>query len=348
MQSTPVGSGGVTPRVLILTVIFCLLGGLASGLMSTCEPFLVLGMMLLLGLPHGATDHGLFLALRKDKPTGKKINFYLAYLGVIAGYGLIWYTVPLLAFTIFMLLSVYHFGQSNWVDVKHPNGFLARMHYIMWGVGILLTPILLHGGEAVAIVATMTDTVIGLPGQQSILWFIGLMAIANLIIMLAMAIAGRISSARLGKEVLGYGVLLLLFFTNSLLLGFTVYFVLWHSLTSIKDQLRFFQRRLSPLLRRQLYGEISMTVVGAFTFCLILWFGPGPEAALQPYIIGGVFIFISLLTLPHMLLVEQLYVNWSPVANEGEEVFPSIKNTLIITSQPPTDDDVVSELTITH
>jgi hypothetical protein len=120
-----------------------------------------------------------------------------------------------------------------------------------------------------------------------------------------------------------------MFFTNSLLLGFTVYFVFWHSLTSARDQYRFFERRLSPELRRQLYSEIAMTVAGAFVFCLIVWFGPGPEAALSPSIIGGVFIAISLLTMPHMLLVEQLYTSWSP----EEEI---IKEGSLATAVPST------------
>lgn len=332
MQTAPVGTGGVTPFVLLLTAIFCILGSYASGILSTYEPFLVLGMMLLLGLPHGATDHGLFIALGKHKPLGKKTNFYLVYTLIIVAYGFVWYTLPLLAFIIFMMLSVYHFGQSNWVDLQHGSKLKARLHYVLWGAGILLTPILLHGGEAVAIVATMTDTVITLPERKTILWLIGTMAVLNLFATYSMYQAGRLGRKRLAKELTAYAVLMLLFFSNSLLLGFTVYFVLWHSLTSMQDQLNFFNNRLSLSHRRQLIGEIILTITGALVFCLIVWLGPGPEAALQPHIIGGVFIFISLLTLPHMLLVEQLYANWSPTVSEQEVASPSTKN--ILTIQP--------------
>jgi len=318
---------------MLITVAFIFLGSFASGMMATCEPFLVLGMMLLLGLPHGATDHGLFLALRKGKPSGKKISFYLAYIGVIAMYGLVWYFLPLLAFGIFMLLSVYHFGQSNWVNVKYANGILARSHYLIWGTGILLTPILLHSEEAIAIVATMTDILISAPERTSVLVFIGAMAFLNTVIIVWARLTGRLDNKRLLVELLAYILLTAMFFTNSLLLGFTVYFVFWHSLTSARDQLRFFERRLSPELRRQLYGEIGMTVLGAFCFCLVIWFGPGPEAALRPSIIGGVFIAISLLTMPHMLLVEQLYTSWSP----GEE---------IISVLPPGETSTTNNITI--
>ncbi|MEL7162991.1 MAG: Brp/Blh family beta-carotene 15,15'-dioxygenase, partial [Bacteroidota bacterium] len=83
-------------------------------------------------------------------------------------------------------------------------------------------------------------------------------------------------------------------------------------------QLSFFRNRLPQANRRRLYFEIGTVVGGALTFCLIVWFGPGPAAALQPAIIGKVFILISILTLPHMLLVEQLYQEWS-----GRKAIPS-------------------------
>lgn len=336
--------------VVVITAIFILLGSFASGVLSTLEPFLVLGMMLLLGLPHGATDHGLFLALKNKRFNTSKAGFYLAYFALIATYGLVWFFFPVVAFGIFLLLSFYHFGQSNWVSIKQSSNVVARLHYVLWGAGILLTPILLHAGEAIDIVKAMTGTrVISTPDQQSVYGFIAAMALANAACMIALWWQQRINSRQLLLEVFVYALLLTLFFTNSLLLGFSVYFVFWHSLDSAKDQLRFFEIRLSPALRRQLYTEIGMTVIGAFTFCLIVWFGPGPEKALQPAVIGGVFIFISLLTLPHMLLVEQLYNHWSPVsATTDTGNIPD--NQIITITQPPGPIKKVigQELTITH
>jgi Brp/Blh family beta-carotene 15,15'-monooxygenase len=328
--------GGAKSFVMVITAVFIFLGSFASGMLSLWEPFLVLGMMLLLGLPHGATDHGLFLALQKGHSGSKKISFYVVYLGVIAAYGLIWWFLPVIAFAIFMFLSVYHFGQSNWVNTNHESPVFGRLHYLMWGTGILLTPILLHAGEAIAIVKTMTDIqFITAPERSAVLLFIGIMAFVNASIMFVLRWQQHITTRVLVVELVAYAILTTLFFTNSLLLGFSVYFVFWHSLDSAKDQLQFFKLRLSPALRRQLYGEISMTVLGALLFCLIVWFGPGPETALQPSVIGGVFIFISLLTLPHMLLVEQLYTRWSPVRGRSLDNTTTHQNKLKIITRAP-------------
>lgn len=312
MHSTPYRHGGVSSTVLIITIGFALVGYCFPQLLGSWEPFLVLGMMLMLGLPHGATDHGLFDLLVKDKSTNKGVSFYLAYLMVIGAYGLVWFLLPMVAFGIFIFMSVYHFGQSNWADIKYESATQARLHYVLWGAGILLTPIILHGGEASAIVATMTEYTIPPPSTEFVQLIIGGLASLNVLVLMIYYFQGLLTTRRLAKELLAYGVLILMFLTNTLLLGFTVYFVFWHSLTSARDQLRFFQRRLSPSARKQLFGEIALVVIGALAFCLIVWLGPGPEAALRPGVIGGVFVFISLVTLPHMLLVEQLYNSWSP------------------------------------
>lgn len=297
---------------MAITVGFIIAGGITSSFLAYSEPFLVLGLMLIIGLPHGATDHGLFESLGEGEGLKKNFSFYFGYALILGLYGLIWYLLPLLAFGIFMLLSVYHFGQSNWVDVKYGKAWADRLHYLLWGSGILLTPILLHAEEAAMIVGEMTHFQFGIPSPIIISNIIIGLAVANLLAILGLYLMGGINWRRFGWEILGYGMLMALFFSNSLLLGFTVYFVFWHSLNSIQDQYRFFRDRLSTKTLRLVYAEIGAVVLGAFAFCLIIWLGPGPQAALHPGIIGNVFIAISILTLPHMILVEQLYLNWSP------------------------------------
>lgn len=349
MHSIPHRSGGISSHVLIITAGFALIGFYFPEILGSWEPFLVLGMMLILGLPHGATDHGLFDTLVKNESERKGVSFYLAYLLVIGAYGLVWFLLPMVAFGIFIVMSVYHFGQSNWADVNYQSATQARLHYLLWGAGILLTPIILHGGEASVIVATMTDFSITPPTKEAIQLIVGGLAVLNVLALMVCYFQGVLTISRLAKELLGYGLLILMFLTNTLLLGFTIYFVFWHSLTSAQDQLRFFQRRLSPIARKQLYGEISMVVVGAMAFCLIVWLGPGPEAALNPGVIGGVFVFISLLTLPHMLLVEQLYNTWSPKKEAAiRPLTPSISKTSLTKPQTEESPSAASGLSIIH
>ena len=349
MASSFTTGGGTPLHVIVTTAAFAFLGGWAPPVLATAEPFLVLGLMLLLGLPHGATDHSLFLALKKETGGRKSHWFYPVYLGGMLAYGLVWYLTPGLAFAVFILLSVYHFGQSNWVHVRHGHPVVERLHYLVWGTGVLLTPILLHAEEANGIVAAMTGIFIPVPGREFVIWFIGAAAGLNIVAALALRLFRKIDTRRLVLEVISYVLLLTMFLTNSLLLGFTVYFVFWHSLSSAHDQLRFFDRHRSPELRRRLSLHIGSTILGAFAFCLLIWLGPGPGAALQPAIIGGVFIAVSLLTLPHMLLVERLYAVWSPIAHAPPSRSGSSGINIDIIPSPPAAGHPIGEgLPITH
>lgn len=300
--------------VFSLTFLCILLGSLLPGLLAASEVYLVLGLMLLLGLPHGATDRGLYEALRTGGRPRKPWRFHALYLGVIAAYGLVWYLLPALAFVAFLVLSVYHFGQSNWAHTRYGSSTLRRAHYLLWGAGVLFTPILLHLDQAGAIVGEMIGGTAWLPDSATALQLIGGLALLNGLVILALRLTGRLDAGAFGRELLAYGLLLGLYFTNSLLLGFTVYFVLWHSLGSARDQWRFFTSRDRPFTLRRLLPDLLAVIGSAALFCGLAWGGWLQDAALSPYWMSWIFMIISLLTLPHMLLVEALYQRWTAPA----------------------------------
>ncbi|MEM7573843.1 MAG: Brp/Blh family beta-carotene 15,15'-dioxygenase [Bacteroidota bacterium] len=267
-------------------------------------------MMLLLGLPHGATDYSLFKAMDKHNISRRKMVFYLMYGGLIGLYGLVWLLLPLCAFLLFLLLAIYHFGQSNWSYVSYRRTAWGSLHFMLWGAGVLFTPILLHGGEAAAIVAKMTGWNLTIPTYEVALTTIIILGVLNMLAIGRLRYDGQLSRKRAWIELAAYGLLMGVFFTNSLLLGFTIYFVFWHSLGSMLDQLRYFRTNLGNYSRRQFLLEIAPVVLGALAFCLFAWFWLEPGMVLSPALIGGVFVAISLLTLPHMILVDQLYRGW--------------------------------------
>lgn len=293
--------------VFVVTAVFCLLGALLPGVLAGAEGYLVLGFMLILGLPHGATDHSIFRAVDGERASPKV--FYLMYFAVIAAYGLLWWVLPVVAFTVFLVLALYHFGQSNWTYVNYAKSHWAIAHYLLWGGGVLLTPILLHATEAQAIIVSMTGWEIPIAWVPTWLpYLVGGLAVVNFLAIILLWRADRLTDLRYRRELLSYGLLTAMFLTNSLLIGFTIYFVFWHSLGSLLDQYRFFRlRRLREFHWSGLAQEVLPVIAGACLFCAYVWYAGGGAAVLEPIFIGRIFIFISLLTLPHMLLVDALY-----------------------------------------
>jgi Brp/Blh family beta-carotene 15,15'-monooxygenase len=306
--------------VFAVTTLFVLLGVTAGAWLDRYELFIVLGLMLLLGLPHGATDRSISRAIRGEERPERPWRFYGRYLGVIGLYGLLWFVLPGLAFLLFIGISIYHFGQSNWCYVDYGRRWVAIAHFFIWGSAVLLTPILLHGVEAVAIVSEMTGAELSAPDPNMAAGSIATLAFVNGLFLLWLWRGERLSTARMGWEATGFVLLMGLYLSNSLLIGFTVYFVFWHSLASLLDQLRFFQRRFRHFHQGGLLKEILPIVLGALAFCLAVWFGPVAGPALDPRLIGGVFIFIALLTLPHMLLVDHMYQHWETNSSKRARV----------------------------
>jgi Brp/Blh family beta-carotene 15,15'-monooxygenase len=68
-------------------------------------------LMFVLGIPHGAGDHLVVKKWREAHGMPFSIlRFMGMYLGVMVLYALLWYFLPALSFILFILISVFHFG----------------------------------------------------------------------------------------------------------------------------------------------------------------------------------------------------------------------------------------------
>ena len=87
--------------------------------------------VLIIGMPHGALDHKIyFKALHKEETVKTQIVFYAGYLLVVAVYAWLWYVQPFIGFVLFMLFTLYHFGQSD-TERLPLNGFLKQLFYYL-------------------------------------------------------------------------------------------------------------------------------------------------------------------------------------------------------------------------
>jgi len=99
--------------VVGLTLAIVLLNVALPNLMSRIEPFLVVAFILLLGIPHGSTDLTIFKAFVRRPEKRHALYFGAGYIGLIGLYLTVWALLPVWAFGIFIVMSLYHFGQSN-------------------------------------------------------------------------------------------------------------------------------------------------------------------------------------------------------------------------------------------
>ena len=124
---------------------------------------LIVGFILILsfGILHGAND----LALIKNvNPNNKVQNFYkilLYYVIIVITGATLFYIIPWLALTLFIIISGYHFGEQQWNEqLKTEAKWVKFVYEILYGLIILFLIFTFHATEVQKIILAITSIVV--------------------------------------------------------------------------------------------------------------------------------------------------------------------------------------------
>lgn len=248
---------------------------------ETVQVGLLAGLVVFLGLPHGALDP--LVAYRAELWSNWRglMGFLGLYLFIAAAALLFWAVLPGLALLAFLLYSAFHFS-GDW------EGELPRPAQWAAGLSIVSMPALSHGVLTHGYFALLAGT-----GGAD--WIQPLLAALAIPAALGLFLAAflRSISVSLRLELL---VLLAAGFLLPPLLFFLVYFCGLHS-----------PRHLLHTVKGERPGPVWGTAVTFTVLTVLLAAAAFPLLELQDGstdLIRIVFIGLAVLTLPHMLLVE--------------------------------------------
>ncbi|MDP5169570.1 MAG: Brp/Blh family beta-carotene 15,15'-dioxygenase [Bacteroidia bacterium] len=298
--------------IFILSLAFLLLG------LLDIHPAIEIGLFVLLmlgtGIPHGATDHLIYSILQKEEGKPQNWRMFLGtYLLSMLVYGLAWWLVPGLCLSIFLVISAYHFGQSQVLYVRwKPSDWRKRILGFAWGSLILSSLLLMHLEEVVEILSSIIAVPTGIAQlSEAARWNIcgSLFAIVAGCWLAAWR-SNALSTEEMLREILTLSVLFLAFALCGLWLGFALYFGLWHSLSSMKAEIQHFQAERSYSWRAFMqdampFSLISFGGIGILGLCA-WWLGDQLPLSLV------FFIAISTVTLPHTFYMERFYLHFPP------------------------------------
>ncbi len=274
--------------------------------------------LLLGGIPHGATDHILFRHLVSAGRLDFGMHwFYVGYLLLGALYFLLWQWLPSLALCLFILISAYHFGQSNFSTFPFVGAPEAVLTHLLWGLSVILAPVLLHWDESSVIISEITGTTDTIDAMDRRTLLAGL-CIPNLIWLGLMTWRNGWPVRRLWREVSALLLLMVLFLFTPLLLGFAIYFFFWHSAGSVVDQLEVLRKGNPGYGFGRYFRQVLPFSFLAFAGLGALYLLLGPSLNQGPNL-GILFIFIAIVTVPHTVLMEHLY-RWGGLS---DVVFPA-------------------------
>ena len=288
-------------KVQKISVLTSFLGlWLTSYLSDTNQ--LILGFILIFtfGILHGAND----LVLISQLENKKKQSFFkilISYIAIVLISVLLFTKIPIVALTLFILVSAYHFGEQHWQDIeKNGNKIITKIFQFNYGLIILLLLFIFNKKEVIEIVFKITTVSIAEKTISIAFFIVLLLFLINTYILYKKSETFK----NIIIEQLFYLVLLCLIFkVSSLIWGFTIYFIFWHSIPSLNDQIKFLYGNYS-------FANFKKYFKSAFWYWLISLVGISLLYMVSKDMIifdALFFSFLASITFPHAIVILKMY-----------------------------------------
>lgn len=270
-------------------------------------PILII-CLLIIGIPHGAIDHivtsSIYNLSNSIYDQAKFYLYYLIMMGIMTG---LWILNPALGFITFACLTIYHFGQA---DLEHFDIDLRIKKILFISRGAMIMGLIVFGDPAYTSPILFDITGFDLLNSRifseyssAIFWFLPLQYFFVQAIIFKQA---GISGYELLRITFDSTIIFALFAVVNPILAFSVYFGLWHSLGHVKEMLTFFAKTGRKMSIKTFYIKaLPLIIITLAGISLVYWGSVTYNVQLQ--IVSLLFIIISVLTLPHMFIVEKMY-----------------------------------------
>lgn len=266
------------------------------------------GLLLVAGIPHGALDHFIEQEWsdRRERPFSM-LRFVAKYLLMVAVYGVGWLLFPVLSLVLFLLISAWHFGETD-IENAPAEAYWSLTRFVAGGF-VLAFILLTHSAETTPILGRIVqnDTLTmrfwhGTVSQAGTM----LRGWATLTVVLAMLASGQQSIRVDGWRLVRLGTVISLTYLLPLLPAFMLYFGGWHALCSF-NTIRAYLRQPAGGVRSvwNLWRQSMPLTVVSFGFlgiCAGVWYAFMPTFDPMPVL----FILLSTITLPHIQVMYRL------------------------------------------
>lgn len=264
---------------------------------------ILIGFLLILsfGILHGANDLVILKKINISKQPITFIKLITSYIIVVMTSALLFTLIPWLALLLFILVSSYHFGEQHWQLLENYKRKWVRIFFqFNYGLFILLLLFLFHLKEVEEIIFSIISINISFIKISYLLLFFGFTLSAFFIYFISKSTQFR---NRAIEELLYLIVFAILFKVGSLIWGFALYFIFWHSIPSLQDQVRFLYGNYS-------FGTFKLYIKSAFIYwissilgivLLYLW-------VKDEIIFDALFFsFLAAITFPHAWVILKMF-----------------------------------------
>lgn len=255
------------------------------------------------GVLHGANDLVILTKLNASKETISFQKLILSYIIVVLISAFMFVILPWLALLLFILVSGYHFGEQHWQDLEDlSQKWLKSLFQFNYGIFILLLLFVFHTKEVQQIIFSIINTEVQFIDIVTLLEVFGFILI---LFFMFYIYKSKAFSKKAVEELLYLLVFAVLFKVGSLIWGFALYFIFWHSIPSLSDQIKFLYGNYS-------FNNFKLYFKSAFVYWLISLLG-----IVILYLIfknetifdALFFSFLAAITFPHAFVILKMFKN---------------------------------------
>ena len=282
---------------IVVTTFFIILSCLLS---VNYQDMVGFSLILSVGLIHGAND---LLIIKRN--TSSDTNFsqfksFIKYFGIVIAGLIFFYFFPSFALISFILVSIYHFGEQHIEAIPLDKNLKNTRRYIsIISNGILLFTIIFMNNTKVVVDVFSSFNIVFLNYN-----FLIIILIITSILYVSILIIKKDLQPFLISEILFFGLFYFLSVTSSLILCFSVYFIFFHSILSIKDQVKYiYGSNNSKSLKRYIKNSLPYFILALIFLILFYIYIEIDNNDLLPII----FTFLAAITFPHVLVIEKMY-----------------------------------------
>ena len=267
------------------------------------QEILALCLIFSVGILHGSNDLAIIHKMNGSRGLKNTVVLIGSYVLTVLIASLLFYKLPVLALALFIIFSGYHFGEQHWSDRMLGSTFLKKSVYLFYGLTILFLLFALNSIQTSEIITSLTSK--DIPEIWYAYGLIGSGVIFSALIIFLLA------NRKLTVNDLLFEVFLLLVFAivfnfATLLWAFAIYFIYWHSIPSILEQLTYLYGDKSLLSFKRYLRSSSIIWLVSVSAIFVLFYIVRNNADL---FLALFFAFLGAITFAHSFIIMKMFTS---------------------------------------
>jgi Brp/Blh family beta-carotene 15,15'-monooxygenase len=255
------------------------------------------------GILHGSNDLAIINKLGSSKNLKQIILLFGSYILTVLVAAALFYKIPLLALTAFILFSGYHFGEQHWSDLTLASTKLKITLYTSYGLTVLGLLFLLNGPETIDVIQMLTKQKFS---ESWFLFFLLVFAGITFLIFTILLFQKKLDVSRLLFELFLFLVFAIVFKYATLIWAFSIYFIFWHSIPSILEQLSYLYNEVTVRsFKKYLRSSILIWLISVGFIFAMLYLVRNDQELFIPLF----FAFLGAITFAHSFIITKMFTS---------------------------------------